>query len=89
MHTLIIKAATACTCALLVSLCVQVFDYVVDNETHNFCKWSDLVPSYTGTPHQGIPHDAFVHTVHTEVRRPPPLLGFHSNCCTWWGAVFN
>ncbi|XP_070202269.1 uncharacterized protein [Littorina saxatilis] len=43
-----------------------VFDYVVDNETHNFCKWSDLVPSYTGTPHQGIPHDAFVHTVHTE-----------------------
>nr|KAG5694045.1 hypothetical protein BaRGS_025624 [Batillaria attramentaria] len=43
-----------------------VFDYVVDNETHNFCKWSDLVPSYTGTPHQGIPQDAFVHTVQNE-----------------------
>ncbi|XP_076457719.1 uncharacterized protein LOC143291635 isoform X3 [Babylonia areolata] len=43
-----------------------VFDYVVDNETHNFCKWGDLIPSYTGTPHQGIPYDAFVHTVQTE-----------------------
>ena len=63
----------------IVSLCVQVFDYVVDNETHNFCKWSDLVPSYTGTPHQGIPHDAFVHTVHTEVRgHPPPHTHTHT-----------
>ncbi|KAH9514965.1 hypothetical protein Btru_021540, partial [Bulinus truncatus] len=43
-----------------------VFDYIVDNETHEFFKWSDLVPSYTGTPHKGIPPDAFVHTVHTE-----------------------
>ena len=44
----------------------QVFDYIVDNESHEFCRWGDLVPSYTGSPHQGIPHDAFVHTVRTE-----------------------
>ncbi|GFO25145.1 dynein beta chain, ciliary-like, partial [Plakobranchus ocellatus] len=43
-----------------------VFDYVVDNESHEFVNWKDLVPSYTGTPHQGIPQDAFVHTVQTE-----------------------
>ncbi|XP_055866060.1 uncharacterized protein LOC106055129 isoform X2 [Biomphalaria glabrata] len=43
-----------------------VFDYIVDNETHEFVKWSELVPSYTGTPHKGIPPDAFVHTVYTE-----------------------
>ncbi|XP_071095883.1 uncharacterized protein [Haliotis cracherodii] len=43
-----------------------VFDYLVDSETHEFCRWSDIVPSYTGTPHEGIPADAFVHTVHIE-----------------------
>ena len=51
------------------SLCVsQVFDYMVDSDTHMFVKWSDIVPAYSGTPHVGIPPDAFVHTVNTEVR---------------------
>ncbi|GFS27875.1 dynein beta chain, flagellar outer arm [Elysia marginata] len=43
-----------------------VFDYVVDNESHEFINWREMVPSYTGTPHQGIPQDAFVHTIQTE-----------------------
>ena len=48
---------------------LQVFDYSIDSETHEFCKWSDIIPSYTGTPHVGIPSDAYVHTVHAEVRK--------------------
>ncbi|XP_023931015.1 dynein beta chain, ciliary-like [Lingula anatina] len=43
-----------------------VFDYMVDSESHEFCKWADIIPSYTATPHVGIPPEAFVHTVTTE-----------------------
>ena len=39
---------------------LQVFDYSIDSETHEFCKLSDIIPSYTGTPHVGIPSDANV-----------------------------
>ena len=44
---------------------------MVDSDTHKFVKWGDMVPAYSGTPHQGIPPDAFVHTVNTEVRIAP------------------
>ena len=44
-----------------------MFDYMVDSESHEFVKWYDIVPAYTGTPHVGIPGDAVVHTVITEV----------------------
>ena len=42
---------------------LQLFDYSIDSETHEFCKWSDIIPSYTGTPHVGIPSDAYVHYI--------------------------
>ena len=46
---------------------LQVFDYSIDSETHEFCKWTDIIPTYSGTPAVGIPSDAYVHTVHAEV----------------------
>ncbi|KAL3885754.1 hypothetical protein ACJMK2_025795 [Sinanodonta woodiana] len=44
----------------------MVFDYVVDSESHEFVKWSEALPTFSGTPHNGIPPDAFVHTVQIE-----------------------
>lgn len=50
---------------------------MVDTETHEFVKWSDVVPAYSGTPNDGIPADAFVNTVTTQVNAgfflPPPF----------------
>ncbi|CAH1797693.1 unnamed protein product [Owenia fusiformis] len=44
----------------------SVFDYMVDQESHEFIKWTELVPAYSATPHYGIPPEAFVHNVNTE-----------------------
>jgi len=46
---------------------LQVFDYVVDNESHTFVKWTDIIPAYTGSPHKGLPPDAYVHVPSNEV----------------------
>ncbi|XP_053409232.1 uncharacterized protein LOC123561373 isoform X4 [Mercenaria mercenaria] len=43
-----------------------VFDFMVDTETHEFVRWTDIMPAYSGTPHIGIPSDAFVHSVQIE-----------------------
>ena len=50
-------------------VCLQIFDYVVDNESYKLVKWQDQVPQYSGTPHAGIPQDAFVNTVNTQVQK--------------------
>ena len=47
---------------------------MVDNETFEFVKWQDNVPQYSGTPHSGIPPDAFVSTVNTQVLTRPYFL---------------
>ena len=44
-----------------------MFDYSIDRESHEFHKWWDIIPAYSGTPAVGIPSDADVHTVHAEV----------------------
>ena len=51
----------------------QVFDYMVDSETHEFVKWSDICPPYNATPHIGIPPDAFVHS--TQIEQIMTILG--------------
>ncbi|KAK6172547.1 hypothetical protein SNE40_016179 [Patella caerulea] len=43
-----------------------VFDYLVDNDSHEFSRWCDNLPTYSGVPHTGIPSEAFVHTVNVE-----------------------
>ena len=48
-----------------------MFDYFVDAESHEFTRWTDAVPGYSGTPHSGISPDGFVHTVSTEVNHQP------------------
>ena len=53
----------------------QVFDYMVESETHHFRPWTEMVHPYNASPHHGIPTDAFVHTVQTEVI---PLSCFYS-----------
>ena len=40
---------------------------MVDNESHEFVKWTDQLPQYSGTPHAGISAEAFVNTVNTQV----------------------
>lgn len=40
---------------------------MVDSDSHEFVKWVDLIPSYTGTPHAGITAEVFVHTAQNEV----------------------
>ncbi|XP_006816781.1 dynein beta chain, ciliary-like, partial [Saccoglossus kowalevskii] len=44
----------------------EVWDYFVDSETNDFIHWQDAVPAYSMPPHEGIPNDAFVHTVSVE-----------------------
>eukprot|EP00057_Strongylocentrotus_purpuratus_P006394 XP_011660868.1 PREDICTED: dynein beta chain, flagellar outer arm [Strongylocentrotus purpuratus] len=44
----------------------EVFDYFVDSESGEMVIWSEAVPPYSMPPHEGIPLDAFVHTVTTE-----------------------
>jgi len=41
----------------------QVFDYALDSDSKEFTSWTNIISSYTSTPHCGIPNDAFVHTV--------------------------
>ncbi|KAJ8316357.1 hypothetical protein KUTeg_006371 [Tegillarca granosa] len=43
-----------------------IFDYVVDNESHEFTRWTDMIPSYSGDSNTGISAEAFVHTVPVE-----------------------
>ena len=59
---------------MLIVFVEQIFDYMVDNETFEFVKWQDNVPQYSGTPHSGIPPDAFVSTVNTQVPTSPYFL---------------
>ncbi|XP_022099208.1 dynein beta chain, ciliary-like [Acanthaster planci] len=44
----------------------DVFDYFVDGDTQQFVHWSEAVPPYSMPPHEGIPPDAFVHTISVE-----------------------
>ncbi|XP_056010102.1 uncharacterized protein LOC125667097 [Ostrea edulis] len=49
-----------------------VFDYsvgsvdAVDQGTHEFVRWADILPSYSSSAAMGIPPEAFVHTVPAE-----------------------
>nr|XP_022320176.1 dynein beta chain, flagellar outer arm-like isoform X6 [Crassostrea virginica] len=49
-----------------------VFDYsvgsvdAVDQGTHEFVRWTDILPSYSSSAAMGIPPEAFVHTVPAE-----------------------
>ncbi|MGH0150313.1 UNVERIFIED_CONTAM: hypothetical protein FKN15_050185 [Acipenser sinensis] len=45
----------------------QIWDYYIDKETWQFVRWSDSVPLYSVPCGQGIPSQAFVHTVESEV----------------------
>jgi len=38
-------------------------------ETHEFLSWADSVPPYSQTAAEGIPNEAYVHTIQNEVRR--------------------
>ncbi|XP_052258855.1 uncharacterized protein LOC127863384 isoform X2 [Dreissena polymorpha] len=51
----------------------MVFDYMVDSESHEFVLWSDIIPTYSATPHIGIPSDAFVHS--PQIEQVLTLLG--------------
>lgn len=37
-------------------------------ETHEFLSWADSVPPYSQTAAEGIPNEAYVHTIQNEVR---------------------
>ncbi|XP_064650622.1 uncharacterized protein LOC135502065 isoform X3 [Lineus longissimus] len=56
-----------------------VFDYMIDPDSKEFVRWADTVPAYTAPVHEGIPYDAFVHTVDTE--QISYLLGLLSDYC--------
>ncbi|XP_058855129.1 dynein axonemal heavy chain 17-like [Acipenser ruthenus] len=43
-----------------------IWDYYIDKETWQFVRWSDSVPLYSVPCGQGIPSQAFVHTVESE-----------------------
>ena len=43
-------------------------------ETHEFLSWADSVPPYSQTAAEGIPNEAYVHTIQNEVRTPPTIL---------------
>lgn len=51
-----------------------MFDYsvgsvdAVDQGTHEFVRWADILPSYSSSAAMGIPPEAFVHTVPAEVQ---------------------
>ena len=36
-------------------------------ETHEFLSWADSVPPYSQTAAEGIPNEAYVHTIQNEV----------------------
>ncbi|MGH0148673.1 UNVERIFIED_CONTAM: hypothetical protein FKN15_020618 [Acipenser sinensis] len=44
----------------------EIWDYYIDKETWQFVRWSDSVPLYSVPCGQGIPSQAFVHTVESE-----------------------
>jgi len=46
----------------------QVWNYYVFPETHEFLSWADSVPPYSQTAAEGIPNEAYVHTIQNEVR---------------------
>ena len=47
---------------------LQVWNYYVFPETHEFLSWADSVPPYSQTAAEGIPNEAYVHTIQNEVR---------------------
>ncbi|XP_033641711.1 dynein beta chain, flagellar outer arm-like [Asterias rubens] len=55
----------------------DVFDYFVDGESQEFVHWNEAVPPYSMPPHEGIPPDAFVHTV--SIEQTSYLLGLLSD----------
>ena len=68
-------------------LWLQVFDYMVDSESHEFVKWADISPPYTATPHIGIPSDAFVHS--TQIEQIMTILGKGiDNQCLFYKLIF-
>ena len=46
----------------------QVWNYYVFPETHEFLNWKESVPPYAQTAAEGIPNEAYVHTVQNEVQ---------------------
>ena len=52
----------------MLSLFQQVWNYYVFPETHEFLSWADSVPPYSQTAAEGIPNEAYVHTIQNEVR---------------------
>lgn len=40
-----------------------MFDYAVDGDSKEFTNWGNIIATYNGTAHVGIPNEAFVHTV--------------------------
>ena len=51
-----------------------MWNYYVFPETHEFLSWSDSVPPYSQTAAEGIPNEAYVHTIQNEVRFLPTTL---------------
>ena len=47
---------------------------MVDNESHEFVRWCDVLPAYSGPSHSGIPSEAYVHTPTSEVDMFDPIL---------------
>ena len=43
-------------------------------ETHEFLSWAESVPPYSQTAAEGIPNEAYVHTIQNEVRFLPTTL---------------
>ena len=43
-------------------------------ETHEFLSWADSVPPYSQTAAEGIPNEAYVHTIQNEVRTLHTIL---------------
>ena len=54
-------------------------------ETHEFLSWADSVPPYSQTAAEGIPHEAYVHTVQNEVSTAETLP---TSCMVQAGANF-
>ncbi|XP_066025345.1 uncharacterized protein [Pocillopora verrucosa] len=55
----------------------EVWNYYVFPETHEFLSWADSVPPYSQTAAEGIPNEAYVHTIQNE--RISHLVGLLSD----------
>ena len=56
-------------------------------ETHEFLSWAESVPPYSQTAAEGIPNEAYVHTIQNEVRFLPTTLPRTVLCTVYWNQL--